>query len=189
MDKITIDLKKLEESGLTLLEYLVLVKAYYFSILKIELPLKFSDDIANSLQERNLIKIGNNKLYIREEGLKLFEDNRDNLFQKFYDTFPKYVPNGRGGQRVLAPKSMDSVIAQEAYKKWKTLTRNDNGLKELIIKCLLFEIYERKKNGELAYMHNIVTWINKRYWQMYEERILQQNDNTNTNQESKEKSI
>lgn len=173
MDKIIIDLKKFLESGLDLLEYLALLKAYHYSISKIDLSLNIPIETLIKLQDQGLIKIGSNGIFIREEGLKLFEDKRDKYYQKFFDLFPKKVPNTRGGSRILSPVDIGSHISQEAYKKWRVLTKNDVELKEKIIACLNIEIETRKKSGDLAYMHNIVTWLNQRNWQMYEDKLTE----------------
>lgn len=171
MDKIIIDLKQFQESKLDLLEYLVLLKAYHFSLTNQDLKLQVPEEVIDNLEKQNYIKRGSAGLYIRELGLKFFEDGKDQYFKEFFDLFPKRVSNDRGGSRILSPVDIETTIATEAYKKWRTITRNDTDLKKKIIACLNLEIQERSKQNGLPFMHNIITWLNKRYYQMYEDKL------------------
>ncbi|GAG01937.1 unnamed protein product, partial [marine sediment metagenome] len=40
-----------------------------------------------------------------------------------------------------------------------------------ILKCLMFEIQEREKEGSMSYMKRLPNWLSSEEWKSYEERV------------------
>jgi len=185
-----LDWKKWKESKMPLMDFLLLTLIYWESNQKTPVKIKEhlkDDDIYTyflRLIARGYIREGVEKYYLTAKGLEVFNSGQDN-FKDFYELFPQKVPNNTGGERILRAVSMDSMSGRDAYRRWKMITGGNEEKERHIIACLAAEITQRTRQGDLAYMNNISTWLNKRKWEMYEHLIeLPQKDPVN-----KEKSI
>jgi hypothetical protein len=92
-----------------------------------------------------------------EEALKK-EFIKENCFDELLAAFPKETPDGR-------KLRTDTDKARKAYDK---ITKKSPSAHEHIMSCLQTEIKERNKTGQMKYMSNIYSWINRKLWTVYE---------------------
>lgn len=92
-----------------------------------------------------------------EEALKK-EFIKENCFDELLAAFPKETPDGR-------KLRTDTDKARKAYDK---ITKKSPSAHEHIMSCLQTEIRERNKTGQMKYMSNIYSWINRKLWTVYE---------------------
>lgn len=83
---------------------------------------------------------------------------RENCFDELLAAFPKETPDGR-------KLRTDTDKARKAYDK---ITKKSSSAHEHIMSCLQTEIKERNKTGQMKYMSNIYSWINRKLWTVYE---------------------
>lgn len=83
---------------------------------------------------------------------------KENCFDELLAAFPKETPDGR-------KLRTDTDKARKAYDK---ITKKSPSAHEHIMSCLQTEIRERNKTGQMKYMSNIYSWINRKLWTVYE---------------------
>jgi len=83
---------------------------------------------------------------------------KENCFDELLAAFPKETPDGR-------KLRTDTDKARKAYDK---ITKKSSSAHEHIMSCLQTEIKERNKTGQMKYMSNIYSWINRKLWTVYE---------------------
>lgn len=83
---------------------------------------------------------------------------KENCFDELLAAFPKETPDGR-------KLRTDTDKARKAYDK---ITKKSPSAHEHIMSCLQTEIKERNKTGQMKYMSNIYSWINRKLWTVYE---------------------
>lgn len=93
----------------------------------------------------------------KQKELKL-EFIKENCFDELLAAFPKETPDGR-------KLRTDTDKARKAYDK---ITKKSPSAHEHIMSCLQTEIKERNKTGQMKYMSNIYSWINRKLWTVYE---------------------
>jgi hypothetical protein len=96
----------------------------------------------------------------------------DDLFKEFLYTFPMKVVRSDGTQDYLRT---DQTKAKTLYLAY---TRGKKSIHEHILKCLKHEIAYRESNNSMQYMKRIVTWLNSKEWESFEDQI---DDLTNIN--------
>lgn len=142
------------------------------------------DDLFKPLLEDGYVRDGFAQYYLTRKGVDFF-DSGDENFKEFFELFPQRVPNGQGGERTLRAVSINSKNANDAFRKWRSTTLNNEDKEKHIIACLAAEIVHRKRSNSLTYMNNILTWLHQKKWEMYEHLI----DIPKTDSLNKEKSI
>lgn len=101
------------------------------------------------------------KLQITESFMELCEIGKFNtFFQEFWEMFPIKTPKGR---------RLKQASKHKIEKKYNSLVKKDASLHKHILKCLNYELEERQRTGNLEYLHNIETWLNKEGWKAYED--------------------
>lgn len=103
-----------------------------------------------------------------DQGKELFESTEsfmDKAFKELYETFPRQVPDGRGGYRVLRAKNLDSEDAKVCRRKYEGVIKSDKNLHDKVMKGLRTELVMRKSS--MTYMQNLQTWLNQRAWEKY----------------------
>jgi hypothetical protein len=58
-------------------------------------------------------------------------------------------------------------------------TKNNKGLHDIIIKCLVYEVEEKTRTGKLCYMKRLPKWLEAQEWKNYEPIILGSNKTIN----------
>jgi hypothetical protein len=163
--ELKIDVELLRSNKLSLGQYIYLWTLYH--------ELKEPYDI--SLNAYEYIKLlGNGFIYreslktycLTDKGFDLF-DKHDDLFSTFINEFPTRVM-GKGAPRALSPSSPDTLGADKIKKKWNAITRRNTDFQQHIIACLKEEVKVRKNAGDLYWMRNAETWLNKATWEDYE---------------------
>jgi hypothetical protein len=89
----------------------------------------------------------------------------DKAFKELYEAYPRQVPDGRGGFRVLRAKNFDSEDAKTCKRKYENAIKNNKDVHEKVMKGLKTELLMRKSS--MTYMQNLQTWINQRAWEKY----------------------
>ena len=104
----------------------------------------------------------------------------ESYFTELFNTYPLKVSNGNS-IRVLRPSSLTAKEAITCKEKYDRYIKG-NALKHAhVINCLNKELSTRKRGGNMAYMHALVTYINKNAWDAYESLLdtnttIQDND-------------
>ena len=124
-----------------------------------------------------LIKTGYVLFYSEDTGFSIDKKKCDDLFNftksNFWEVFSSYpikVNDGAGGVRILRARSPDSKDAQTALKKYQAIVKTKVAHKK-VLRCLELELENRKKSNSLSYMQQLITWINQRTWEKYEELL------------------
>jgi len=162
--EIKITINELKDRGLKLIQYILLWGIYYE--LKIE-GLVIQDDIVNDLVDRSFIHKQGSYWALNPLGLELFEP-KNGTFDEFVEIFPTRVSDAAGVVRVLSPASTDTLAGSRLRRKWYTITKNNKSLQDHILACLKEEVRMRKMSGNLYWMRNAETWLNKATWEDYE---------------------
>jgi hypothetical protein len=89
----------------------------------------------------------------------------DDLFKEFLYTFPMKVVRSDGTQDYLRT---DQTKAKTLYLAY---TRGKKSIHDHILKCLKHEIAYRESNNGMQYMKRIVTWLNSKEWESFEDQI------------------
>jgi len=165
MNTLEIDLKRLKNSGLTLNQYLVLLKIG--KRLGVESFIIHPDDLEVLEAEEYIVKTSSS-YRLTNEGLNQIEDESD-LFEIFLSKFPSKAKDGIKVRR-LSVNDPNSKKAKITKAIWKRITKNNLELQENIIKGLDREIEERTRQGSLWFMHNIDTWLRQADWELYLEK-------------------
>lgn len=170
--KIEVDIEKLIKYKLTVDEYL-LMECLYLG--KKEEFWEYLDSLGIPLNWR-----GNNEFIKQEEEILTFDSikltdrfrevfhppspNIDVLWQEILETYPVKVPNGKGGFRRL---HVDKGRALKYYKSYNISLEEH----KKIIKCIEYEISERKKGMNLQFMYELPRYINEKGWEVYIEDV------------------
>lgn len=143
------------------------MKLYMFQVEKRALPIRVHDEDLVYLVNKGYIEHkDNDEVTLTELGREIFELKED-LFIKFFETFPYRVPDGTGDYRILGTKSPDTILGNKIRKKWISITKADIELQKTIIKGLEHELEYRRRTSSLLYMQNMETWLNNGSWQKY----------------------
>jgi len=90
----------------------------------------------------------------------------DDLFEEFVDEYPKSVIRTDGTTDYLR---IDLKTARLYYHKYVNGVRARH---DHLIRCLQFEVEERKREGSLKFMLRMVKWFNTQAWTAYEDKLL-----------------
>ncbi len=173
--KVVIDLEFLMEHGLTPTSYTWLYLMYH------------NDDRAlvefklGKLLSENLIK----RAFITEtfaltsKATDLFEDNSfERKFLELWELFPREVPDGKGGSRILRASSSEGKQAEVCREKYSRILHNKPDLHKHIIKCLKLQL--EKEAQRIQFMNGIEVWLNQHIWEKYEDLEVNNTDYTET---------
>lgn len=128
---------------------------------------KLNTRFLNNLEERDYISIGQ-EVRLLPKGLNLFEeDDMEKKFLELWNLFPREVPNGKGGIRLLRASSPESRNADVSKTKYFEKIKGKPGLHDKIITCLKKQL--QIEIDSLQYMNNIETWIHQQIWEKYED--------------------
>ena len=162
--ELRVEIASLKKIGITLSQYLMLwglynqVRIKYFVL---------SDDGLKDLSEKEYIGLNGDVWLLTRKGIEVFEPPTG-IFDEFLKTFPVRVKDASGIVRVLSPESPDTLSGQKLRRKWHAITKTNVELQNHIVKCLKEEVGLRKKEGNLYWMRNAETWLNKATWEDYE---------------------
>jgi hypothetical protein len=162
--RITID--ELRKLGLSLTQYILLWGLYN----RVKVNYLVVDTVGTEdLLKRQLVGYSTTtgELLLTTKSLEIFEPPSA-LFDSFIEIFPTRVKNNAGVVRVLSPDSPDSLSGKKIKHKWHSITKNNTKLQEHILECLKEEVRVRTNMGELYWMRNAETWLNKCTWENYE---------------------
>lgn len=165
IDSITVHVPTLIGLGLNANQYMHLAFLYH------QLPANLApldDADIDSLIEKDYLRVVFTTVELTDKSRNLFEASNnfvDAAFKELYDLYPRQVPDGRGGYRVLRAKGLDSEDAKVCKRKYESLIRNDKKLHVKVMKGLRNELLMRKNS--MTYMQNMQTWLNQRAWEKY----------------------
>jgi len=90
----------------------------------------------------------------------------ESYFTELFNTYPIKVSNG-SSLRILRPHSLtakETIVCKEKYDRYI----KGNLLKHKhVIECLEKELITRKRGGNMAYMMQLTTYLNKNAWDTY----------------------
>lgn len=135
------------------------------------------DEEFDDLVQKDYLSVVFQTVELTDKGRNLFETTSsfiDTAFKELYELYPRHVPDGRGGYRVLRAKALDSEDAKVCKKKYESAIKNDKKLHDKVIKGLRIELYMRKNS--MTYMNNLQTWINQRAWEKYMDLDVESRD-------------
>lgn len=181
MKEITINLEKINKLGMTVSTYLTLLSIAFQENNEYELlqdtHLWGDRDILHLLKSNLIAGDSTNFYSVTEKGKEVLGLGKEDLFIEFYNLFPDKAPVNGGGFRALSTVNPKSTSATKTKQKWNRITRGDVDKQKHIIGCLKKELHTRNKQGDLQYMHNIDTWLNKSYWEHYEDIEIKESNN------------
>lgn len=165
---ITINIAEITELKLTPNQYVYLAVLY-------DQGYKVANILAKISKEEKKLLITEDFIYedlfgnigMHDKTINIFkgEASTDSLFDELYKTFPRKVPDGKGGFRVLRADSLDSKDAKTCKKKYLEIIKNDVSAHKKIINALGTELRARKNS--MQYMNNLETWLNQRVYEKY----------------------
>lgn len=174
IDSITVHLPTLVGLGLNANQYMHLALLYH----RIRGDLAPLDDSEiDQLIAKGYVKVVFTTVELTDKGRDLFgasEKFLDKAFEELYNTFPRQVPDGKGGQRVLRSKGLDSEDAKICKKKYESVVKNNKDLHDKIMKGLKTELHMRRNS--MMYMQGMQTWINQRAWEKYMDLDIDEDD-------------
>ena len=174
IDSITVHVPTLIGLGLNANQYMHLALLYHR--LPTDLAPLGQKDLDN-LIEKNYIRVIFTTEELTDQGRNLFETSQNFLdiaFKELYDLYPRQVPDGRGGYRVLRAKGLDSEDAKVCKRKYDGVIRNDKKMHSKVMKGLRNELVMRKNS--MTYMQNMQTWLNQRGWEKYMDLEIESTD-------------
>jgi hypothetical protein len=160
----SVKIEDLKNRDLTLTQFVYLWGLYN------QVKIKYLDiqqEGLNNLVDRLFITKNGDDYILLQNGLDLFEPT-NGLFNDFIKLFPTRVSNTNGESRVLSPASADSISGKKIRSKFYRVTKNNGEFQKHVIRCLESELNLRKKEGNIYYMRNAETWLNKATWEDYE---------------------
>lgn len=174
IDSITVHIPTLIGLGLNANQYM------HLALLHHHLPANLApldDEEVDDLIERDYLRVVFTTVELTDKGKELFETSSNFMevaFKELYDLYPRQVPDGRGGYRVLRAKNLDSEDAKVCRKKYDSAIKSDKKLHDKVMKGLKTELHMRKNS--MTYMNNMQTWINQRAWEKYMDLDIEPGD-------------
>lgn len=165
IDSIIVHIPTLVGLGLNANQYMHLALLYH-RIRGDLAPL--NDEEIDQLIAKGYVNVVFTTVELTDKGRDLFAASEkfiDKAFEELYNTFPRQVPDGKGGQRVLRSKALDSEDAKICKKKYESVVKNNKDLHDKIMKGLKTELHMRRNS--MMYMQGMQTWINQRAWEKY----------------------
>jgi len=167
-NNIVLNLPQLVGLGLTPNQYVYLALLYSQGDIVAKMLVNLADEEYKYLLEQDYITYDNKKrVQILAKGDRLFhpQEEEDDLFSEFYKAFPRKVPDGKGGIRVLRAENLDSKDAETCRRKYNNIVKGDKKLHKKILGALKTEL--RIKKNSLQFMNNLETWLNQRVYEKY----------------------
>lgn len=106
-------------------------------------------------------KIFSNNLQIQEENSNFVE-----YLNELYNTYPKVI----NGRRLIVEKDTCKKLYKSIINPKGDII--DVELHNLILKCIKYEIEERTKSGNLAYIWQLPRYLRHKNWEVYMEEVL-----------------
>lgn len=160
MKSIVIDLTEVKRLGLEINDYLTLLGIYGL------LTYNGSQQNIDTLIDKGYVQEISRGYIPTKKATEYFESYRE--FEEFYETFPYTIPDGRGEERPLRTKGLDTDSALITKGLYKRKTKGNKGLQKHILEVLKAEINWRYSNNSIMYMNNIDTWLRQNNWEKYE---------------------
>jgi len=155
-----INLKNWNKSGLTIQTYLILQCIKDEDKSNLDLLSEFYDSSIEYLSTNEYIKITDEEIFLRDKGVKVFGENPNINFDEFFEIFPKKTPTNR----TLRSEKMFGNKTTKDYelckRKYLSVVKNESLHKQIIT-----ILQARLKVGNLEYLNNLETYINKRQWE------------------------
>lgn len=156
--ELIIDLENLKKSGLGIGDYVTLQAIYEGININIHILVK------EILQKELYIKLlDDGSIEPRQKLLDLFEKSCKSInFDEFWMVFPTQTPSGRSLRSVnkeFAGKPTTNYLT--AKKKYLARVKHIN-----IHNKIIEIIKARVASGDIEYMNNIETYINRQFWQV-----------------------
>lgn len=167
-NNIVLNLPQLVGLGLTPNQYVYLAILYSQGDMVAKMLINLADEEYKYLLEQDYITYDNKKrVQILVKGDRLFnpKDDDEDLFSELYKAFPRKVPDGKGGIRVLRAEALDSKDAETCRRKYNNIIKGDKKLHKKILSALKTEL--RVKKNSLQFMNNLETWLNQRVYEKY----------------------
>lgn len=167
-DIIKFDITELVELGLNPNQYTFLAVFYSQGYKVAKSFITLTQRELNELLEKEYIKTDIfNSVVIGKKALDLFEvTDFDKMFEELYTLFPRKVPDGRGGYRILRSEALDSKDAEVCKKKYKKILGRNKELHKQIMQALKQELALRK-GPNMQYMKGLEAWLNDRIFEKY----------------------
>lgn len=174
IDSITVHVPTLIGLRLSANQYMHL--AFLYHNLPVKLVTMNQQELDNLLENDYLCR-GFTGLELTDKGRSLFETSNnfiETAFKELYDLYPRQVPDGRGGYRVLRAKGLDSEDAKICKRKYEGIIRPDKKLHVKVMKGLRNELLMRRNS--MTYMQNMQTWLNQKGWEKYMDLDIETRD-------------
>lgn len=124
--------------------------------------LEFKSDLV-TLAKNGFITIGSEdleKLKIEPKFAQLIANG--DFFDEFVNLYPVKTFRKDGTTDYLRT---DLTRMRKAYNK---ITKGKKDIHDNIIKCLLYELNKKEKEGSMSYMKRLSKWISSEEWKLYE---------------------
>lgn len=175
MERIVIDLNMLSKLGINVNEYLVL----YDIANELSISTVFNYGVTElvSLEQKGLIKLTNEGIFLRGKGTKIFNTGED-LFEEWLSLYPTYVLSTSGSKRALSPASSDTILGKRLKTKWNNMFKKDADAQKQAIAVLRAMIKSKTKDGSLCYMVEATRFLNEGFHEK-EAHLIGENSETN----------
>jgi hypothetical protein len=104
-----------------------------------------------------------NKIIIRSEFVELITNG--DIFEELLTEYPTVVNRPDGSPDLL---KTDLVQSRLIYLR---ITKENKAVHQHILKCLKYEVEQRKSTNTLSYMRRLPKWLASESWKAYEERV------------------
>jgi len=162
--ELVIRIEDLEKKNLSLTQYLFILGLYHQVDLKL---LDIPEERLIDLIIRHYISKSGKEYTLLTPAKELFEQS-SGIFDEFLKLFPTRVSNQNGETRILSPAGVDTIAGKKMKDKFYRITKNKVEFQKHILICLEREVQLRKKEGNLFWMRNVESWLNKATWEDYE---------------------
>ena len=173
VEKLTIDVKKLIKSGLSIEQYFVLtcLANNYQELLEkyVDSSGKIDKSVFSYLIDDGWVLIDGDSIIfsnikITQKSIELFELSNKldykRFFQELKDTYPKRIKIG--------PKKFRSLHQnlEDCERKYKAIVDSED-MHNKILKCVKMYVQEVENAGKAEFMQMLSTWINQKNYLMY----------------------
>jgi len=171
---IVLNLKLIQELGLTINEYLILYNIANNNQISSIFNYSLKDVV--KLEKEMFLKITHNGVFLRTKAEALFSVVGEDYFASWLEKYPIKVTKRNGGSRSLSPASADTILGKTLRKKWDTLFKKDTESQKRAILVLELQVTDMTRSGDLEYMVEARRWLNEGYFEKYEYLVDEQKD-------------
>ena len=173
IDEIKININILESNKLDFNMYCFLYLLYKneenraHNICKFNLfPLKYMEDLGLLKIKDYNIEYYNTELTPKGKSLFETDPNSDKAkFNEFWEAFPREVPDGKGGKRILRSVGYTTQDYLDSKEKYIRIIKDKPGLHQKILLGLKNHLITDK--NRLTYFNGILVYINQKIWEKY----------------------